>query len=82
MRETHLSKFYWKTKQRRGAKKAIIALSRKILVIIYHILKNKDVYKEQKYDLIKQKQESLRMKRISSEAKKLGYYLVPIEEVS
>jgi len=82
VRETHLSKSYHKIKQRRGAKKAIIALSRKILVIIYHLLKNKDVYNEQKFDLIKQKQETLRMKRISSEARKLGYCLVPLEEVS
>ena len=82
MRGTHLSNFYHKIKQRRGAKKAVIAISRKILVIIYHLLKNKDVYNEQKYDLIKQKQETLRMKRIFSEARKLGYCLVPLEGVS
>jgi hypothetical protein len=46
MRDSYLSKFYWKIKQRRGAKKAIVALARKILVIIYNLLKHGDVYNE------------------------------------
>jgi len=82
MRDTYLSKFYWKIKQRRGTKKAIIALARKILVIIYQILKNCDVYKEDKFEAAKQRQESLRLKKISSEAKKLGFELTPLEKVS
>jgi transposase len=36
MRETYLSKFYYRLKAKRGAKKAIIAVARKLLVIIYH----------------------------------------------
>jgi hypothetical protein len=77
MRNTYLSNFYWKTKQRRGAKKAVVALARKILVIVYHLLKNGDVYDENKFELTKQKQELLRVKRISMEARKLGYCLMP-----
>jgi len=34
-RNMYLSSWYWKMKQRKGAKKAIIALARKLLVIIY-----------------------------------------------
>jgi hypothetical protein len=79
MRNTYLSNYYFKTKQRRGSKKAIVALSRKILVIIYHLLKNKDVYNEEKFELSKQKQESLRLKRITNEAKKMGYLLMPAD---
>ena len=71
-----MSKFYWKTKQRRGAKKAVVALARKMLVIVYHLLKNCDVYSETKFEAAKQKQESLRLHRISVEAKKLGFELV------
>ena len=82
MRNTYLAKFYWKTKQKRGAKKALVALARKLLVIVYNIIKNKDVFNEEKFELIKQKQESLRLKRVVSEAKKLGFCLTPIEEVS
>jgi len=77
MRDSYLSKFYWKVKQRRGAKKAIIALARKILVIIYHLLKNHDVYNEDKFVAAKLKQESLRLKKIAADAKKLGFDLIP-----
>lgn len=46
---TYLSNWYWKTKQRRGAKKAIIGLARKILIIIYTLLKENIVYNEDKF---------------------------------
>ena len=82
MRNTYLSKFYWKLKQRRGAKKAVIALARKILVIVYHILKNKDVYDESKFEVAKQKQEASRIKKIKSDARRLGFELVPIPVAS
>lgn len=74
-----MSKFYWKLKQRRGAKKAIIALARKILVIIYNLLKYQDVYNETKFEIAKQKQESLRVRKLSIEANKLGFNLVQLE---
>ena len=77
MHDSYLSKFYWKIKQRRGAKKAVIALARKILVIIYHLLKNHDLYNENKFEQTKQKQETLRLKKLTADAKKLGFDLVP-----
>ena len=82
MRNTYLSKFYWKLKQKRGAKKAIIALARKILVIVYNLLKNREVYDESKFEAAKQKQEAFRLKRIKADAKKLGFDLVPLPCVS
>jgi hypothetical protein len=57
MRDTYLSKYYWKIKQRRGAKKAVIALARKILVIVYNLIKHGSVYDEAKFEVAKQKQE-------------------------
>jgi len=78
MRNSYLSKFYWKVKQRRGAKKAVIALARKILVIVYHLLKNHDVYNENKFVAAKHKQESFRLKKIITDAKKLGFELIPV----
>jgi hypothetical protein len=53
-----------------------------MLVIIYNLLKNQDVFNEQKFEIIREKQESIRVKRVKSDAKKLGYILVPLEEVS
>ena len=77
MRNSYLSKFYWKIKQRRGAKKAVIALARKILVIIYHLLKNHDTYNEDKFKQAAEKHETLRLKKLTADAKKLGFNLVP-----
>ena len=79
VRTSYLSKYYWKLKQRRGTKKAIIALARKILVIIYNLIKNSDAYNEEKFELARIKQESIRLNRISAEVRKLGFELVPIE---
>jgi len=81
-RNSYLSKFYWKIKQRRGAKKAVVALARKILVIIYYLLKNKDVYNEVKFETTKERQDELRRKKLFSEARKLGFDLVAIKQVS
>jgi transposase len=38
-RNTYLSAWYWRIKQKKGAKKAIVALASKLLVIIYTMLK-------------------------------------------
>ena len=72
MRDSYLSKFYWKIKQKRGAKKAIIALARKILVIIYNLLKNNTVYNEDSFASAKLKQDTARIKKLIYDAKKLG----------
>jgi hypothetical protein len=42
----HLNQSYEKTKARRGTGKAIIALARKLLGIIYRTLKNKWVFQD------------------------------------
>jgi len=77
-RNTFLSNFYWKLKQKRGTKKAIIALSRKILVIIYNLLKNDTVFSEQHFETAKIRQEAFRVKKLNADAKKLGFELVPL----
>ncbi|SDG29261.1 hypothetical protein SAMN04244560_02087, partial [Thermoanaerobacter thermohydrosulfuricus] len=58
--------------QRRGTKKAVVALARKILVIIYTMLKNNTDYDERIFDEVRKKQEIIRVKRIINEARKLG----------
>ena len=82
MRNTYLSKYYWRIKQRRGAKKAVVALARKILVIVYHMLKDRSVYCEDKFEAAKQKAESARIHKLSATANKLGYALVQLENAS
>ena len=72
MRNSYLSKWYWKVKQRRGAKKAIIALARKLLVTIYVLIKNKTYFDEAVFEKTAQKLEKTKIKRLIYEAKKLG----------
>jgi len=45
-RNTYLSAWYFRIKQKKGAKKAIIALARKLLVIIYTMLKQGTLFDE------------------------------------
>jgi len=47
---TALFEFYARLKKRCGFKKAIVALARKLLTIIWHLLTNKEMYKDQGYD--------------------------------
>lgn len=76
MRNCYLSSWYWKIKQRRGAKKAIIALARKVLVIIYNMLKSGSPYNEDIFETVKQRQSERHKKRIMAEAKKLGLQII------
>jgi len=53
-------------------------LARKILTIAYNLLKNCDVYNEEKFELAKQKQEAARLHKLAAEAKKLGFNLIQV----
>jgi hypothetical protein len=41
-----LRRFYLRVRARRGANVAIVALARKILCILYHLLMNQEMYEE------------------------------------
>jgi transposase len=81
MHSCYLSSWFWKVKQRRGAKKAIIALSRKLLVIIYNMLKDGTEYNEEKFEIVRQKLSDRHKNRIILEAKKLGLMILDPEPV-
>ncbi len=74
---TYLSNWYWKVKQRSGAKKAIIGLARKILVIIYTMLKENIVYNEERFKEVQIKHEEKREKKLIQELQKRGYKVEP-----
>jgi predicted O-methyltransferase YrrM len=76
------STVYKRIKYKHGSQKAIVAVARKMLVIIYNILKHGTEYDIKKYDLLFQKQKSKQLNRLFSNAKKLGYSLVPIDKFS
>jgi len=73
----YLRGWFWKIKGRRGLKKAVIALSRKLLTIIWNMLTTGEIYDEARYSQIKQRQEELRKFRLMNDAAKLGMRLIP-----
>jgi len=72
-RNLYLSRWYWRIKQRKGAKKAIIALARKLLVIIYTMLKNGTFFDEELFEIRRAAAEQQRTNRYIHELNKLGY---------
>jgi transposase len=72
-KKMYLSGWYWRLKQRIGAKRAIIALARKLLVIIYTMLKTNQPFNEQKFQERKDASEQKRVSRMVNELTKLGY---------
>jgi transposase len=57
-------------------KGAIVALAKKILVIIYNMLKKGTDFDESYFNYIKEKQESFRVKKVIAEAGKLGLEVI------
>jgi transposase len=69
----YLSSWYWRLKQHTDSKRAIVALARKLLVIIYTMLKTGQTYNEQKFMERKKASEQRRVKRMVYELSQLGY---------
>ena len=72
-RDLHLSGWYWRIKQRKGAKKANVALARKLLSIIYSMLKSQSSYDESFFEIRRKQSEQKRAGRMIYELQKLGY---------
>ncbi|WP_425057927.1 IS110 family transposase ISCsa3 [Sporomusa carbonis] len=76
-KKTYLRDWYWKLSRRRGMKKAIIALGRKLLTIIYHMLTTGELYDETRYGQAKNRHEEIRRNKLIAEAQRLGLKLLP-----
>jgi len=74
-RNTYLSGWYWRLKQKKGAKKAIIALARKLLVIIYTMLKKGTMYDESNFASRRITQENRLVNHYRKELEKRGYHV-------
>ena len=72
-KKLYLSSWYWRLKQHTDAKRAIVALARKLLVIIYTMLKTDQFYNEEKFMERKKASEQRRVKRMVYELSQLGY---------
>ena len=83
MRNTYLSNWYWKVKQRRGGKKALIALARKILTIIYSILKDKEnQYHEEMFQDLQERLAKRRQEKMIKELEKSGLIVSVPERIA
>jgi transposase len=72
-KKLYLSGWYWRLKQRTDSKRAIVALARKLLVIIYTMLKTNQPYNEQKFLERKEATNQKRVSRMVYELTRLGY---------
>ena len=76
-KKLYLSSWYWRLKQRTDAKRAIVALARKLLVIIYTMLKTNQSYNEAIFLERKKASERRRVNRMVHELTRLGYAVSP-----
>lgn len=74
-RNTYLSAWYWRVKQKKGPKKAIVALARKLLVIIYTMLKQGTLFDESCFEIRRKCCEQKQLSRYIHELEKHGYHI-------
>jgi len=72
-RQLYLSGWYWRIKQRKGAKRAVVALARKLLSIIYTMLKTGEPFNEDCFEQRRKQCEQKRASRMIHELTKLGF---------
>lgn len=72
-----LRDWFYRLRARRGTKKALIAVARKLLSIVWHILTTGEIYAEERYEETKKSQEEKRKQKLKAEAAKLGFKLIP-----
>lgn len=75
---TRTKKSYYKAKyesmvNRRGKKRALIAIGHKILCAAYHIIKNKESFKELGYEYLAERRNKNRLEYLKRELKEHGY---------
>jgi transposase len=70
---TYLSAQYHRLAGRRGKKKAIMAVAHSILVIAYHLIQRKEVYRELGADYFDKRRPEATVKRLVKRLEQLGY---------
>lgn len=76
-KNTYLREWFWRLQSRRGMKKAVIALGRKLLVIIWNMLLTGEIFSEARYTETKMRMEEHQKQRLATQAKRLGLIVVP-----
>lgn len=73
-----LRDWFYRLRARRGTKKALIAVARKLLAIVWHVLTTGEAYDEARYEQTKKNEEERRKQKLKAEAAKLGFKLMPV----
>ncbi len=73
-----LRDWFYRLRARRGTKKALIAVARKLLAIVWHVLTTGEAYDEARYEQTKKKEEERRKQKLKAEAAKLWFKLMPV----
>jgi len=68
---------YYRLKARRGTKKAIIAIAHRILLGIYHVIKDGVEFRDLGEDYLTRRNKSQKMSYLRKQAQLMGYNLVP-----
>ena len=67
---------YYRLKARRGAKKAIVAIAHRILLGIYHVIKDGVEFRDLGEDYLKTRNQSQKVFNLRKQAQALGFDLV------
>lgn len=76
-KDSYFKDKYYRLKARRGAKKAIVAIAHRILLGIYHVIKDGVEFRDLGEDYLTQKNKSLKLFHLQKQAQSLGFNLVP-----
>lgn len=82
MRGTRLAARFWGIAKRKGRPKALIATAHTILVITYHILKDRRPYEELGEDYLAKRKQQKTASTMINELTKLGYEVTKAKEIS
>jgi transposase len=82
-KQCYLAEQYRRLTKRRGAKRAAIAVAHSILVIIYHLLRNRTTYQEKGETFFEEQERQGAEKRLIRQLTRLGYHveLQPLAQV-
>jgi transposase len=71
--DTFLGAYYQRLRKRMGHKKALVALAHRILIIIYHLLKDQQAYRELGPGHVDEKAAEVAKRRALRTLEQLGY---------
>jgi putative exporter of polyketide antibiotics len=82
MRGTRLAARFWGIAKRKGRPKALVATAHTILIVAYHILKDRRPYEEHGEDYLAKRKQQKSTSVMINELTKLGYEITKGKEVS